>query len=555
MEISIGRPIDNTDIYVLDEKGRLLPIGLAGELHVGGIGLARAYLNNPELTAAKFIPHPYKPGERLYRTGDLARWLPDGNIEYLGRIDHQLKIRGYRIEAGEIEYALLAHPSIQSAVVIAHTFEGGKELVAYLVPSTDQILPDSGELRVHLAATLPDYMLPAYYVPLEKLPLTSSGKIDRRALPAPTAHNTVSGTIFLSPRNPLEQALADIWSEVLNINGTGGRRVGIHDDFFHLGGHSLKAIRLQALMASRLRVSLPLTIIYQYPRLSDMALQLQHSRSTSLPLGMFTNTGNQQIVFAFPPALGLAVYYRYWSKRLGDYPVYAFDFVEDENLLERYYREMIAVQPARPYLIMGYSLGGNLAYDFVLYLESQGVEVSDLILLDSGVRGQEEGIVPDTDYEAAARSLIEYVEGLQDLDEEFKQLLTESRNVERIVSFHAYGASYPTRDQIRANIHLLMSGDDRSGDDGWKQWGAHTRGKYREYQGVGEHIAMFQRPWLDDNAAILLQLLDSITTGGHPAISVESALPPEERLLQLWQEYRELSAELLLLQQHEELRE
>jgi thioesterase domain-containing protein len=271
---------------------------------------------------------------------------------------------------------------------------------------------------------------------------------------------------------------------------------------------------------------------------------------------MQTSDGSKATLFTFPPLLGLSVYFRLWSKLLEGYALYAFDFADEEALLERYYQEIVSVQPAGPYLLMGYSLGGNLAYELALYMESRGAVVSDLLLLDSGVRTLYDGPPPESVQEMGLQ-MMENIRQVKDMDEEMKEILVDPQNIDRIVSYHRFMETRPTRGCIHANIHLLMSGDDRSGDDrsgddGWKQWGAHTRGKYREYQGVGEHIAMFRRPWLDDNAAILLQLLDSITT---PAISVESSRPPEERLLQLWQEYRELSAELLLLQQHEELRE
>jgi tyrocidine synthetase-3 len=545
--IPIGRPLGNYELLVLSTGNVLSGLGIAGELCIGGTGLARGYLNNSVLTAEKFIPHPYKPGERMYRTGDLVRWLPDGNIEYLGRIDHQLKIRGYRIEAGEVEHALLTHPSIQSAVVTDYAFEHGKELVASVVAAADQPLPDSSELRSHLSATLPDYMLPAYYVVLEKLPLTSSGKVDRRALPAPSTRLSSSSGRHIPPTSAVEQVLAAIWSTVLGIGDA--QSIDIRDNFFHLGGHSLKAIRLQSMIAARLQVQLPLTVIFRYATLFEMALQLQQITSAPLSLGSLAGEGSKAVIFAFPPLGGLSVFYRRWSNLLEGYAVYAFDYADEEDLLEKYYQEMLSVQPEGPYLLMGYSLGGNLAYELALYLESRGVVVNDLLLLDSAVRREVSSAMTE---EEIVQGRIDEAMADPGLDDDMRAMLGQRQHYDRMLSFCRYVSTRPTKGRLQANIHLLMSGDDRSDDDGWKQWGNHTRGKYIEYQGVGEHIEMFRRPWLDDNAATLLQLLDGITT---PAISVESSPPPEERLLQLWQEYRALSAELLLLQQHEELRE
>jgi iturin family lipopeptide synthetase C len=547
---NVGVAIPTLSCYVLDSYGQPVPIGIAGEIGVAGAGLARGYLNNPGLTAEKFVPHPFKTGERLYKSGDLARWLPSGELEYLGRMDHQLKIRGYRIEAGEVEYALLTHPAIASAAVIGYAFADGSELVAYVVASTDEPLPESSALRQHLSATLPDYMVPAYFVELDKIPLTVNGKVDRRALPAFTTRLSSSDRRHIPPTNAVEQLLAAIWATVLGIEDA--QSIDIRDNFFHLGGHSLKAIKLQSMIAARLQLQLPLTAIFRYATLSEMALQLQQITSATLPLGSLAAEGSKATVFAFPPLGGLSMFYRAWSNLLEGHAVYAFDYADEEELLERYYQEMLSVQPEGPYLLMGYSLGGNLAYELALYLESKGAVVSHVLLLDSAVRREATSGLTD---EQIVQKLIEEAMADPGLDDDMRSMLEQRHHYERMLSFSRYISARPTKGQLQANIHLLMSADDRSEDAGWKQWGQFTRASFREYQGVGSHADMFKPPWLDDNAAMLLQLLDSITTGGHPAISVESSPPPEERLLQLWEEYRELSAELVLLQQQEQLRE
>jgi len=268
--VPIGKPIENIQLQILNSNQQLVPIGTAGELYISGIGLSRGYLNNPTLTAEKFIPHPFKEEERLYKTGDLARWLPDGNIEFLGRIDHQLKIRGYRIEAGEIEQALLAHEAIQSAVVIGLDFENSKELVAYLVPKEGYPIPDIATLRSFLAASMPAYMIPAYFVELESLPLTSSGKVNRKALPAPDGDSIASGIPYEAARTPVEQTLVTIWEELL-----GRSPIGIHDDFFALGGHSLRAIRLLAMIQAQLSAKIKLSDLFTQPTIAHLALLIE----------------------------------------------------------------------------------------------------------------------------------------------------------------------------------------------------------------------------------------------------------------------------------------
>jgi acyl carrier protein len=247
------------------------PIGVYGELHIGGAGLARGYLNYPELTAEKFLPNPFnaEAGARLYKTGDLARYLPDGNIEFVGRIDHQVKIRGFRIEPGEIEAVLRQHPSVRDVLVTAREdASSGKRLVAYVVLERDVSLSIS-ELRNSLKEKLPDYMVPGAYVFLESLPLTSTGKIDRSALPAPDQSRPEQETLFVPPATPEEEIIAGIWAQVLRLD-----RVGVHDNFFDLGGHSLLAIQVVSRVGNAFKVEVPLRVLFEHPTVVGLASSL-----------------------------------------------------------------------------------------------------------------------------------------------------------------------------------------------------------------------------------------------------------------------------------------
>ncbi|MGH7829001.1 MAG: non-ribosomal peptide synthetase, partial [Candidatus Binatia bacterium] len=230
----IGRPVTNTQTYLLDSHLQPVPVGVPAELHIGGVGLARGYLNRPDLTAERFIPNPFssEPGARLYKSGDWVRYLPDGNIEFLGRIDHQVKIRGFRIEPGEIEAVLTQHPAVREAVVIKREESAGDgRLVAYIVPQGEPS-PTLAELRGFVKSRLPDYMIPSAFVTLHSLPLSPNGKLDRRALPVPGPNRPEVET-FVPPRTPVEELLAMIWAQILKVD-----RVGMHDNFFDLGGHS-----------------------------------------------------------------------------------------------------------------------------------------------------------------------------------------------------------------------------------------------------------------------------------------------------------------------------
>lgn len=268
--VPIGKPIENIQLYILDKQLEVLPIGVAGELHIGGIGLARGYLNNESLTQEKFIPHPFTLGERLYKTGDLARWLPNGDIEFLGRMDHQLKIRGYRIEAGEVEQALLQHPAIQNCVVVGKEIGGNQELVAYVVIQSEEWPDMVSRLRSFLSQYLPAYMVPAYFVELSAMPLTANGKINRKALPSPEGLNIASKAAYIAPRNKTEQALAKIWEELFKREN-----IGINDNFLDLGGHSLLAIRLSAMIQQKLSANVSLSVIFDQPTVAGLAQAIQ----------------------------------------------------------------------------------------------------------------------------------------------------------------------------------------------------------------------------------------------------------------------------------------
>jgi amino acid adenylation domain-containing protein len=285
-KISIGKSIANTQMYNLDSHLQAVPIGVPGELYIGGIGLARGYLNRPDLTAEKFISNPFsdEPGTRLYKTGDLARYLPDGNLEYLGRLDHQVKIRGFRIELGEVEAVLTQHSAIRQAVVLAREqIPGDTRLVAYLVPTRDPA-PTTSVLRSFLKAKLPASMIPSAFVALEALPLTPSGKVDRNALPKPDGGRPELESGFVAPYDAFERQLTYMWEDLLGV-----QPIGVQDDFFELGGHSLLAVQLFAHIEKLLGIRLPLVMLFQRPTIAALAHGLRHhgeAAAGALPVEM-----------------------------------------------------------------------------------------------------------------------------------------------------------------------------------------------------------------------------------------------------------------------------
>jgi amino acid adenylation domain-containing protein len=274
--IPIGRPIANTQIYILDSHMQPVPIGVPGELHIGGDGLARGYLNRPQLTAEKFVTNPFssEAGARLYRTGDRARYLPDGNIEFLGRVDNQIKIRGYRIELGEIETILNQHPSVKENVVVLreHDSSGDKDLVAYFVPRQDSS-PSVIDLRGFLRQKVPEYMMPAIFMAIDALPLTPNGKVDRSKLPPPDDSRPSLDQGFVEPRSEIEELVAQVWREVLKLE-----KIGVHDNFFELGGHSLLATRVVARLRSNFNIDLALRKLFELPTVAGLAEHIDFLR-------------------------------------------------------------------------------------------------------------------------------------------------------------------------------------------------------------------------------------------------------------------------------------
>ena len=392
--VPIGRPIANTQIYLLDEHLHPVPVGVPGELHVGGVGLARGYLNRPELTAERFIPHPFSDelGARLYKTGDLARYLPDGNVEFLGRLDHQVKIRGFRIELGEIEAVLMQHPTVRQAVVVAREdVPGDTRLAAYVVPQPQQT-PTPGELRRLAQERLPDYMVPAAFVLLEALPLTPNGKVDRRALPAPLRSRSEVHAPVVAPTLLVHQQLIEIWEELLDV-----RPIGIRDNFFDLGGHSLLAAGMAARIEQVWGKKLALATLFAGPTIEQLAQALLQARddetdSRTPVVALQTGGSRRPFFFLHGHELGTAPYCFPLARDLGpDQPFFALDpyRLNDlpvppsmETIAAAHLEALRAIQPDGPYLLGGFCNGGLVAYEMARQLHAQGQAVDLLVLMD-----------------------------------------------------------------------------------------------------------------------------------------------------------------------------
>jgi amino acid adenylation domain-containing protein len=389
----IGRPIANTQVYVVDSELHPVPLGTEGELLIGGDGVARGYHNQPGLTAEKFVPDPFgpTPGGRLYRTGDLVRYRHDGILEFLGRIDHQVKIRGFRIELGEIESVLGTHPAVLESVVVAQEDASGrKRLIAYLRADRRQV-PSALELRRFLKEKLPNYMIPSAFVVLEVFPRTPNGKIDRRGLPAPERERPDPEKVLVRPRNLLEQQLAELWEESLGV-----RPIGVTDNIFDLGADSLLTARMLVRIHERLNRHVSPGIFFEAPTIEQLARQLgdQEQRKGWTSLVLLNPGGQGNPFFCVCAGGGLVNSFQALAKHLGlDRPVFGLQPVgwrndmaphtTIEEMAAHYAREILMVQPDGPYLLGGYCFGGVVAYEIAQQLCKAGKEIGLVAMIQS----------------------------------------------------------------------------------------------------------------------------------------------------------------------------
>lgn len=419
--VSIGRPLANTTIFVLDPNGEPVPVGIPGEICIGGLGLARGYLNRPDLTAEKFIPNPIAelppamemtmpPSvaalcTRLYRTGDLGRFLPNGEIECMGRLDHQVKLRGYRIELGEIENVLLRHPSVHQAVVVVREDTPGVRYLAAYVVRQDSTDPEGRALRRHLEDVLPPYMVPTVVTALPALPLSRHGKIDRAALPAPEQTHGQGSRAPIPARDAIEQALILIWEDLLAV-----RPIGVRDDFFELGGQSLLAVRLMVRVQERFGTMIPLGHFLQSPTVESLSLLLrgQASRSISSSAIPLQTRGTGAPFFLVAGLGGGVSAYVELARRLGpDRPFYVLSgadwedphppLSEMEQVAAQCLAAMRSVQAEGPYLLGGYSFGGLVAFEMAQQLHQCGEAVTHLALIDTAHPSIQEPAPLETD--------------------------------------------------------------------------------------------------------------------------------------------------------------
>ncbi len=531
---NIGKPIPTLHVFVVARPLNLVPIGVPGELCVGGEGVGRGYLNRPELTAEKFYNENYQkflrgpgavflksaPGRRrLYKSGDLARILPGGDIEYLGRIDQQVKIRGFRVELGEIESQLEQLDKIKEAIVLVKENKSGeKYLCAYITAQSAERTapgqgdigkgdskerkqePSPGELREFLARTLPDYMIPSYFVIIDRIPLTPNGKINRKALPEPKTEVAATAGQYTAPRDKAEEKLVEIWSEILAIEK---EKIGIENSFFQLGGNSLSLIKMVSQVYKSFAVEVSFTRIFANPVIKEISNYIKSKQYIEEPVALLNQLTGKK-VFCFPPAVAFGVIYQELASLITGYAFYSFNFIEDENRLQKYTDIMANLQPQGPYILLGYSAGGKLCFETARALENSGREVSDIILLDSFFTGDKKEVF-------TREELDDWYKGIEKYLEDIGAEVLKGKVLERTEKYLSYYEKTTRLEVINARVQLVLSEESLNKEIYDPACWDRLTGKTSViYQGFGGHNDMLSPGSLEKNAEIIQGILDAI---------------------------------------------
>jgi len=479
------------------------------------LGTARGYLNRPGLTKEKFIQNPFIQGDRIYKSGDMARWLPDGDIEFLGRFDQQVKIRGFRIELGEIETQLVNHPAIKKALVIHREEDNGnKYLCAYIVSHIEITV---SAIREYLLMHLPAYMVPPYFYQLEKIPLTSNGKVDIQAL------NSISSTIktdvvYEAPANELEKKLAAIWKEILRLE-----KIGIHDNFFELGGNSISLLKAAAAIKREFNLEISvvqLLLNATIRQLSGQILNERHGKTIKATFyGKFVQLNNHNDtysnLFCFPPGIAVGVAYMNLAQKLSGHNIYSFNFIEEDRICQ-YANTIMEIQPEGPYCLFGFSGGGNLAFETAQFLEQQGESVSDIIILDSSYR-LEPLIFPSDRSRDNDNNFLDRLHAAMD---QFGLGHLKEKLAEKMDKYFVYHHQQVESGKVNAHIHLITSANREEKQAQIKNQNPQVREKLdwqgagasrSFYEGFGPHENMISVEYVEKNAAIIQNILNEIT--------------------------------------------
>lgn len=492
--IPIGKPVKNMRAYVINSYNNLQPIGVVGELCMAGVGVSKGYINKKDLTEKKFIKSPFNTNEIMYKTGDLAKYLNDGNISFVGRVDDQIKVRGFRIELGEIENCILKNSkSISDVAVIAKKDKSNnKYLEAYFV-SKENLSTD--KIRKLLLEKLPNYMVPTYFKQLKEIPMNNNGKVDRTALANLQYEQSNIKEEYLKPKSELGKKLAKIWSEVLGIDID---RVGVNDNFFEIGGHSLHVISVISKIYNDLGIRIPLNSLYINETISKLAIYIEDFDSNFHTLLSesyirfnYEKDISKKKIFCFPPILGSGTFFKIISSFMTDYCIYSFDFIKENDRINHYVNKIKEIQPNGPYVLMGYSAGGNLAFEVAKKLEEKDEEVSEIIMIDSFRKSSKVPVIIDEqEIKLILEKFLNQYYNNEDKKIDATMFMDIYGDIQR--KYTAYFSELINYGKVKANIHLIKSTEKYSIiDNGWSEY---TTSSFYKYSGIGKHEDMLIDP-------------------------------------------------------------
>lgn len=511
--IPVGKPIRGAQALVLDDSMQPCLPGNLGEIYIRTPYISSGYFNAPDLQHQVFIKNPFtdNPNDIIYKTGDLGRLHPGDILELAGRSDHQVKIGGGRVEIQEIEHHLLGHPQISDAVVICQQDnENDNDLTAYFVPIKNGPFFNNNPLTIHqqlkefLAKHLPDYMIPDYFVPMDSFPLNTSGKIDRKALPAPD--KTIGTTSnYEPPKNENEEKLVQVWRKILKRE-----RIGTNDDFFELGGKSLDIMLVASEINKEFKIEIPMVELFKTPKIKNIAQLLTEKIYIEDPY-VLLNSPSSRKLFCFPPSIGYSIAYKGISIYLSDYSFYAFNFIEEDDRVERYINIISGLQPTGQHVLFGWSAAGSLVLDVAYHLEQKGFPVSDIILMDSSwnelVRKQDK-----VNTIMIEQSNADFQNWIADIKNNLVQMGMEYLETPVTRKIHKY-MEYYTRltdlKMVNANIHFIVS-TDRENIQITAGWEKFTTKNFFVYQGYGPHQLMLENQFGEQNAGIIKKILENI---------------------------------------------
>lgn len=506
-KINIGHPLKGEQILILNTAGVLQPVNVAGEICIAGSGVGRGYSGNETLTAEKFIRNERLSPGVIYRTGDSGKWLPDGRIEYIGRLDNQVKLRGYRIELGEIENALCRMEGVEIAGAIITDINGDKQIALFYEADREY---SYSTVRSFLAERLPSYMLPLLCVYLEKMPFTTSGKIDRITLEKLAQQQQTADRPFEEPSGTHQKTLAAIWREILQRDA-----ISASDNFFEIGGNSIKLIQVLNKVKKALGVTVPLATAFTYPTIKELSAKIkmiaEFGNVSAEDFYSVVNPGKEKMIYCFPPAIGYSFVYTALAEYLPDYSICCFHFIEEGNRAEQYLKVINELGYQEPLLLLGYSAGGNFAFEMAQSFEAAGKKVADIILIDTYKRWKS---APKTteEMDETIRAYFESVDwSLFTVEPDYLEGIKQT-TLSKISAYCRHMDGRTDNGTTDARIHILRSIEEWDKDEINRFWEESTTTDCHTYQGGGIHMEMLNPEYLSQNAGIIAGLLQQPVT-------------------------------------------